>query len=102
MPRKQATTLDPLIQTHRQEILALAEKRGARNLRLFGSFARGEAGPTRDVDFLVGLDPGRTLLDLGALLMDLQDLLNRKIQLVEAAGLHWYLRDRVLREAIPL
>jgi len=95
-------TYDPLIQAHRSEILALAGKRGVRNLRLLGSFACGEAEAASDVDFLVELAPGRTLLDLGAFQMDLEDLLGRKVDLVEPEGLHWYIRDRVLAEAIPL
>jgi predicted nucleotidyltransferase len=93
---------DPLLQAKREEILALAARRGTRNLRVFGSVARGEAGPASDVDFLVELAPGHTLFDLGHLQMDLQDLLGRKVDLVEPEGLHWYIRDQVLREAIPL
>jgi len=54
------------------------------------------------VDFLVELDPDRSLLDLGSLLMDLQDLLGRKVDLVTEKALHWYVRDRILREAVPL
>jgi uncharacterized protein len=94
--------LDPLIRAKRQEILALATRRGARNLRIFGSMARGEATPASDVDFLVELGPGSTLLDLGSLQMDLQDLLGRKVDVVEPEALHWYIRDRVLEEAVPL
>ena len=102
MPTPQDLISDPLILDKRQDILALASERGVRNLRLFGSFARGEAQATSDVDFLVELAPGRTLLDLGSFQMDLQDLLGRKVDLVEPEGLHWYIRDRVLAEAIPL
>ena len=102
MQTAEESGFDPLIQTHRQEILALARQRGVHHVRLFGSFARGAAAPTSDVDFLVELAPGRTLLDLGSLQMDLQDLLGRRVDLVEPEGLHWYLRERVLAEAIPL
>lgn len=102
MPTAQELISHPLIQAKRKEILALAGERGVRSLRLFGSFARGEAQSGSDVDFLVELAPGRTLLDLGALQMDLQDLLGRKVDVVEPEGLHWYIRDRVLAEAIPL
>jgi hypothetical protein len=87
---------------HRQEILRLAARRGARNVRVFGSAARGEAGAASDVDILVDLDPDRSLLDLGGLLMDLQDLLGRKVDVVTENALHWYVRDRVLQEAVPL
>lgn len=93
---------DPLLQANRREILALATRHGARSLRVFGSFARGEAHPTSDVDFLVELGPGATLIDLGSLQMDLQDLLGRKVDVVEPDALHWSIRERVLREAVPL
>lgn len=91
-----------LLQDKREEILQLATRHGARNLRVFGSVARGEAKPESDVDFLVELEPGRTLFDLGGLLMDLQDLLGRSVDVVTEKGLHWYIRDRVLKEAVPL
>jgi predicted nucleotidyltransferase len=93
---------DALLNEKREEILRLAARHGAHNLRVFGSAARGEAGPDSDVDFLVELDPDRSLLDLGSLLMDLQDLLGRKVDLVTEKALHWYVRDRILREAVPL
>jgi hypothetical protein len=94
--------LDPVIQARRWEILALAARHGVQNLRLFGSAARGEAKADSDVDFLAELEPGYTLIDLGELQMDLQDLLGRRVDLVEPAALHWYIRDQVLAEAIPL
>src|ERR1700675_4327183 len=67
--------VDELLKANREEILRLASKYGARNVRIFGSVARGEAGPESDVDILVDLEPGRSLFDLGGLLMDLRDLL---------------------------
>lgn len=91
-----------VVQSKREDILRLAARRGARNVRLFGSLARGEAGPGSDVDFLVDLEPGRSLLDLGGLLMDLQDLLGREVDVVTEAGLRERLRPRVLKEAKPL
>jgi len=94
--------LDSLVTEKRDDILRLANRHGARNVRVFGSAANGQAGPESDVDFLVDLDADRSLLDLGALLMDLQDLLGRKVDLVTEQALHWYIRDRVLREATPL
>lgn len=86
----------------RDESLRIAEHRGARNVRIFGSVARGEAGERSDVDFLVELEPGRSLLDLGGLLMDLQELLNRPVDVVTEQGLRERIRQRVLDEAIPL
>ena len=85
-----------------KEILALAAKYGASDIRVFGSVARGEAGADSDVDFLVSLEQGRSLFDLGGLLMDLQSLLHRKVDVVTEKGLHWYIRDRVIKEAKPI
>lgn len=94
--------VDELLREKREEILRIAAHRGAYNVRVFGSAARGEAGPDSDVDFLVDLEPGRSLFDLGGLLMDLQDLLGRDVDVVTEPALHWYIRDRVLAEAEPL
>jgi predicted nucleotidyltransferase len=82
--------------------MRIAEVHGARNVRVFGSIARGEERPDSDLDFLVDLEPRRNLLDLGRLVMDLQDLLGRDVDVVEPEGLHWYIRDRVLKEAVAL
>ena len=95
-------TLLEEVQSKREEILQLAVRRGARNVRLFGSVARNEAGPNSDVDFLVDLEPGRSLLDLGGLLMDLQRLLGRQVDVITEAGLRPRLRPQVLKEARPL
>ena len=95
-------TINKAIQEKRDAILALAARHGARNVRLFGSVSRGEAGPQSDVDILVDLEPGRSLFDLGGLLMDLEDLLGRKVDVVTEKGLHWYIRDKVLKEAVRL
>ena len=95
------TTLDRL-KTKREDILRLAALRGARNLRVFGSVARGEEDSTSDVDFLVDMEPGKSLLDLGGLLMDLQELLGCSVDIVTEQGLKARLRDRVLQEAVPL
>lgn len=86
----------------REDVLRLATEHGARNVRLFGSAARGDAGPDSDVDILVDMEPGRSLFDVGGLLMDLQDLLGRRVDIVTEKALHWYIRDRVLKEAVPL
>ena len=94
--------LSQLLQQHRDEILRIAAKHGARNVRVFGSVVRGQDTPDSDVDFLVSLEPGRSLFDLGGLLADLEDLLGRHVDVVEPEGLHWYIRDRVLKEAVPV
>jgi predicted nucleotidyltransferase len=94
--------IDPSIREKREEILQAAARHGARGVRIFGSFARGEAEPDSDLDVLVDLEPGRNLFDLGGLLMDLQDILGRRVDVVTEGSLHWYIRDRVLNEAVAL
>ena len=91
-----------LIENHRAEILALAERHGIHNVRVFGSMARGDAGDAGDVDLLVSLPPGTSGLALGGLLMDVQDLLQRRVEVVTDRALHPALRDHVLKEAQPL
>lgn len=94
--------LDPLLQTNRQAILALAARHGARDVRVFGSMARGEAGEESDVDLLVEAGPHRTLFFPGGLIADLQDLLGRDVDVVTEKGLRSRVRDRVLGEAVAL
>ena len=91
-----------VIERHRAGILAIAKRHGIREVRVFGSMARGDADATSDVDLLVSLPPERTGLALGALLMDVQDLLHRRVEVVTEKSLHPALRDRVLKEAQPL
>lgn len=91
-----------LLQAKRENILQTAAKYGAYNVRIFGSVARGEADSNSDVDFLVEMEPGRSLLDLGGLLMDLQELLGCNVDLVTEKGLRERIRERVLKEAISL
>ena len=91
-----------ILKDKRRQILDIATKHGARNVRVFGSVARGDATPNSDIDFLVDMEPGRSLLDLGGLLMDLQDLLGRPVDIVTEAGLRQRLRQQVLQEATPL
>jgi uncharacterized protein len=86
----------------RGEILALAARHGARNVRVFGSVARGEADAASDIDFLVDFEPGRSLLDLAALLVDLEDLLGHPVDVVTEPGLKARIRQRVLAEAVPV
>lgn len=94
--------LDKLIAENRASILKLAKTHGAKHVRVFGSMARGDAGPGSDVDFLVELEEGRDLFDLGALLMDLQDLLHRKVDMVTEEALNQDIRVTVLKEAVNL
>ena len=94
--------INALLQKKRDEILRIAAQHGARNVRVFGSVARGEAGPESDVDFLVELEPGRSLLDHAALLLDLEKLLGRKVDVATERSLKERIRVRVLREAVPL
>ncbi|MDA0769617.1 MAG: nucleotidyltransferase family protein [Chloroflexi bacterium] len=95
-------SMEKLLRPHRNEILALAKKRGARNIRVFGSVAGNEATTDSDVDILVEMEPGRSLLDLTGLQLDLEELLGRDVDVVTEKGLSPYLRDRILAEATPL
>ena len=98
MSKEQAAELE----CKREEILRLAERHGARNVRVFGSVARGDADARSDYDFLVDLEPGRSLFDLGGLLTDLTYLLGRPVDVVTEKGLRPRIRERVLSEARPL
>lgn len=91
-----------LLKSAREEILRIAAKHGARNVRVFGSMARGDAGENSDVDFLIDLEADRSLLDIAALQVDLRELLGRNVDVVTEDGLYWLLRRRILKEARPL
>ena len=93
------TLLSPEV---REQVLQVARAHGATHVSVFGSFARGESGADSDLDLLVDLDPGRSLLDLIAIEQDLEDLLGRPVDALTRRGLSPYLRDRVLSEALPL
>lgn len=95
-------TPEQRLKEKRQEILRLAAEHGARNVRVFGSVARGEADERSDIDFLVDMEPRRSLFDLGGLQYDLQTLLGCPVDVVTERGLKARIRDRVLREAVPL
>lgn len=97
-----APTLAELVREKRAEILAIAAKHGARNVRVFGSVARGDADAQSDVDFLVQMEPGRSLFDLGGLQYDLEQLLGCRVDVVTEQGLKMRLREEVLREAVAL
>lgn len=94
--------IDELLKGDRQEILDLAAKHGARNVRVFGSAARGEATEASDVDLLVKMERGRTLLDLVGLWQDLEELLGCKVDVIAEGGISPYLRERIIEEAVPL
>ena len=94
--------LDQFLEEKRREILRIAAKHGAREVRVFGSAARGAADQESDVDFLVELEAGRSLLDLGGLQMELESLLERRVDVVTVRGLKARIRERVLREAVPV
>ncbi len=91
--------MDRLIEDHREEIKRLATLRGAKRIRIFGSRARGDARPDSDVDVLVDLEKGRSALALGGLLMDLQELLGKKVDVVTPEALHPRIRDNVISQA---
>ena len=94
--------LTEAVKEKREEILKVAARRGARNVRLFGSLARGEERAESDVDLLVEMEEGRSLLDLSHLLQDMEELLGCKVHVVEPEALHWAIRERILEEAVPL
>ena len=94
--------IEKLLEAKRDAVLAVASKYGARNVRVFGSVARGDSGAASDLDLLVKMDEGRSLLDLSGLVVDLRELLNIKVDVVSEDGLYWLLRRRILKEARPL
>jgi len=94
--------MDRILQARREEILRIAGAYGGRNVRVFGSRARGEAAPGSDFDFLVDLDPHRSLLDIVAIKQDLEDMLGGKVDVLTEAAISPYMRARVLKEAIRL
>jgi len=95
-------TLEDLRRTQRDRILEIAAGHGAHNVRVFGSMARGEARSDSDIDLLVDLDPDRTLMDLGGLLMDLRDALQTGVDVVAARMLRPEVRERAMLDAVPL
>ncbi len=90
------------IEKKRSEINKISTLYGVHNLRIFGSVARGTSTSHSDIDFLVNLEKDRSLLDLGGFMMDLQSLLGCKVDVVTEKGLHWYLKEEILKEAKPL
>jgi uncharacterized protein len=95
-------TLDELRAAKRETILAIARRHGVTSVRIFGSFARNEAREDSDLDLLVEAGPHTSAFFPGGLLIDLEEALQRKVEVVEEQGLHHLLRRQVLEEAVPL
>lgn len=95
------TTID-VLKIKRNDILRLASQHGAHHVRVFGSVARGEAGPASDIDILVQMDSGRSLLDLIRLTQELESILQHKVDVLTDEGLSPYLKERIQAEAVPL
>ena len=98
----EAVDLARLLREKREDILRIAEQHGASNVRVFGSVARGEAGPDSDIDFLVDVCPVHSSWFPGGLIVDLENLLERRVDIAEPETLHWFIRDQVMSEARPL
>ena len=94
--------MSELLKEKREAILRIAAKHGAHNVRVFGSAARGEADEESDLDLLVEMEPGRSLLDHAALWLELQEVLGRRVDVVSDRGIKARIRERVLREAVLL
>ena len=94
--------MHPLIHKHRADILAIAKRRGLRDVRVFGSMARGDADDDSDIDLLVSLPPDTSAWALGGLLADVEDLVGRRVDVLTEGGLHPKIRERVLKDALPL
>ena len=86
----------------RAEIISIAERNGGRKVRVFGSLARGESGVASDVDFLIELEPGRSLLNILAIKQDLEDLLQRNVDVVTESAVSPYIKDDIIRQAVRL
>ena len=95
-------TFKYILKKQRKEIYQIASLSGAHNIRIFGSVNKESDKPDSDVDFLVDLEKDRSLFDLAGLVYDLQQLLNKKVDVVTENGLHWYIKEKILSEAEPL
>jgi len=94
--------IEELLKEKREEIIRIAAQHGAYNVRVFGSVARGEASAESDIDFLIDVGVNHSRWFPGGLLADLEDLLGCKVDIVTENGLHRLIRERVLKEAVPL
>lgn len=97
-----AADISGLLATNREAILRLATQHGAKDVRIFGSAARGETGPQSDIDLLVNMEAGRSLLDLVAFWQDVEELLGRPVDVITDGGMSPHLRERIYAEAVPL
>jgi uncharacterized protein len=95
-------SIQAILKEKRMEIIRIAERHGARNIRVFGSAARQEATDDSDVDLLVDMDRGKSYLDLVALWQDLEELLGRKVDVLTDGGISPYLYDSIKKEAVAL
>ncbi|MDY6952126.1 MAG: nucleotidyltransferase family protein [Thermodesulfobacteriota bacterium] len=94
--------LGSLIREQRENILKIAKAHGATNLKIFGSYARGDEQAGSDIDLLIELEPGRSLLDIIAIKQDIEDMINRRVDVVTAGALSPYIREEIVKEAIAL
>jgi len=94
--------IEQLLHEKRDDIRSIAGKHGAYNIRIFGSAVRGEAGPDSDIDFLIDVGPITSSWFPAGLILDLEEILGRRVEIVTDKALNPYIRDHVLREAIPL
>jgi len=90
------------LHTKRGEILEIGRRYGAHDLRIFGSVARGDQTENSDLDIIVRFDPGRTLFDQGGFLMELQELLGVKVDVISEGAMRPRFREHVMKEAVPL
>ncbi|TKB26465.1 nucleotidyltransferase [Desulfopila sp. IMCC35006] len=91
-----------LLSKHKKDINKIACSHGARSVRVFGSFARGEETISSDIDLLIELDPKRSLLDIISMKYEIEDLTGRNVDVVSAKGLSPYLAEKIIKEAVPL
>ena len=98
----QGKNIEDILSIKREEILRIAGKHGARNVRVFGSVVRGEAKENSDIDFLVDVDPVHSPWFPAGLILDLEEALGRKIDVLTEDSIYWLLRRRILKEARPL
>jgi hypothetical protein len=95
-------SISQLLQSKRSQIIKIAARHGAQKVRVFGSVVRGDARPDSDIDFLVDMEGGRSLLDLVKLSQDLEELLHRKVDVLTDGGLSPHLEQHIHAEAVPL